>query len=224
VYEIAVIVQDGMRRMYEKGENRFYYIMLYNEDYTMPEMPRGVEEGIVRGIYKYKAAEGGKASLQLFGSGPILNEAVGAQSILAEKYGVYADVWSVTSYTELRREALAVERWNRLHPAEAPKTAYIVTTLAQTEGPIVAASDYMKAVPDQLAPWLGTRMVTLGTDGFGRSDNREQLRRHFEINADSIAGAALSRLAREGKFNPQRAQNALAELGVSAEKIDPARA
>jgi pyruvate dehydrogenase E1 component len=224
VYEIAVIVQDGMRRMYEKGENRFYYIMLYNEDYAMPEMPKGVEEGIVRGIYKYKAAEGGKASAQLFGSGPILNEAVRAQSILAEKYNVPADVWSVTSYTELRREALVVERWNRLHPAESAKTPYIVTTLEKTEGPIVAATDYLKAVPDQLATWLGPRLVTLGTDGFGRSDNREHLRRHFEINAESIAAAALSRLARDGKFDSQRAQKALQELGVNAEKIDPARA
>jgi pyruvate dehydrogenase E1 component len=224
VYEIGVIVQDGMRRMYEKGEDRFYYIMLYNEDYAMPEMPKGVEEGIVRGIYKYKAAEGGKASVQLFGSGPILNEAVRAQSILAEKYNVPADVWSVTSYTELRREALAIERWNRLHPADAPKQPYIVSVLSQTEGPIVAASDYMKAVPDQLAPWLGTRMVTLGTDGFGRSDNREHLRKHFEINAESIAAAALSRLVRDGKFDAQRAQKALQELGVNAEKTDPARA
>jgi pyruvate dehydrogenase E1 component len=224
VYEIAVIVQDGMRRMYEKGENRFYYIMLYNEDYAMPEMPKGVEEGVVRGIYKYKTAEGGKASVQLFGSGPILNEAVRAQSILAEKYNVPADVWSVTSYTELRREALAIERWNRLHPAESAKTPYIVTALEKTEGPIVAATDYLKAVPDQLATWLGPRLVTLGTDGFGRSDNREHLRRHFEINAESIAASALSRLARDGKFDAQRAQKALRELGVSAEKIDPARA
>ena len=224
VYEIAVIVQDGMRRMYEKGENRFYYLMLYNEDYAMPEMPKGVEEGIVRGIYKYQAAGNGKAVVQLFGSGPILNEALRAQSILAEKYNVPADVWSVTSYTELRREALAAERWNRLHPAEAPKTPYVVTRLANTEGPIVAATDYMKSVPDQLAPWLGPRMVTLGTDGFGRSDNREHLRGHFEINAESIAAAALSRLARDGKFDAQRAQKALQELGVSAEKIDPAQA
>src|SRR5215469_1128326 len=223
-YEIAVIIQDGIRRMYQEMEDRFYYLMIYNENYAQPTMPKGVEEGIVRGIYKYKAAEGGKVGAQLFGSGPILNEAVRAQSILAQKYNVPADVWSVTSYTELRREALAVERWNRLHPAESAKTPYIVTTLEKTEGPIVAATDYLKAVPDQLATWLGPRLVTLGTDGFGRSDNREHLRRHFEINAESIAAAALSRLARDGKFDAQRAQKALQELGVSAEKIDPARA
>jgi len=151
---------------------------------------------------------------------------VSAQTILAEKYGVHADVWSVTSYTELRREALAIARWNRLHPAEPAKRPYILTTLetAKAEGPIVAASDYMKAVPDQLAPWLGTRLVTLGTDGFGRSDNRAHLRRHFEINAESIVASTLSRLARDGKFDAQRAQKALQELDVDSEKVDPARA
>ncbi len=225
VYEIAVIIQDGLRRMYEKGEDRFYYIMVYNEDYAMPEMPEGCEEGILRGIYKFKAAEGKKkASVQLFGSGPILNEALRAQGILAEKYGVQADVWSVTSYNELRREALATDRWNRLHPTEKQKQPLILKTLENSDGPIIAASDYMKAVPDQLAPWLGTRMVTLGTDGFGRSDNREHLRRHFEISAESIATAALSRLARDGKFDAKKAQKAFAELGVSTDKIDPANA
>ena len=226
VYEIAMIVQDGIRRMYQEGEDRFYYIMIYNEDYVMPEMPKGVEEGIIKGIYKYKAAEGKKADVHLFGSGPILNEALKAQQILSEKYGVQADVWSVTSYNELRREALAVERWNRLHPAEKAKQPYILTTLEKekAEGPIVAASDYMKAVPDQLAPWLGTRLITLGTDGFGRSDNRQHLRRHFEINAESIATSALSRLARDGKFDPKKAQKAFSDLGVNIEKGDPARA
>ena len=221
VYEIAVIVQDGMRRMYQEIEDRFYYITIYNEDYAMPEMPAGCEEGILRGIYKYRPAVG-KAAVQLFGSGPILNEALRAQKLLAEKYGVQADVWSVTSYNELRRDALAIERWNRLHPAEPEKQPYILNALDGAEGPIVAATDFMKAVPDQLAPWLGSRLVTLGTDGFGRSDNREHLRRHFEVNAESIAAAALSRLARDGKFDAQRAQKAFEELGVDTEKIDPA--
>ncbi|HLW52570.1 MAG TPA: pyruvate dehydrogenase (acetyl-transferring), homodimeric type [Candidatus Angelobacter sp.] len=224
VYEIAVIVQDGLRRMYQQGENRFYYIMLYNEDYPMPEMPKGCEEGIVRGLYKCKDAPSGKAAVQLFGSGPILNEALRAQGILADKYGVQADVWSVTSYNELRRDGLEAERWNRLHPAEKARQPYVVTALARAEGPIVAASDYIKAVPDQLAPWLGTRLVTLGTDGFGRSDNRQHLRRHFEINAESIAAAALSRLARDGKFDVKKAQQAMQELAVDTEKIDPSRA
>ncbi len=222
VYEIAVIVQDGIRRMYEKGEDRFYYITLYNEDYAMPEMAAGVEEGILRGIYKYRAAEKGSAAVQLFGSGPMLNEALRAQEILQQKYGIAADVWSVTSYNELRRDALAVERWNRLHPSQAEKQPYIVEALRGAEGPIVAATDFMKAVPDQLAPWLLNRLVTLGTDGFGRSDNRHYLRQHFEVNAESIAAAALSRLARDGKFDTQRAEKAITELGLNAEKIDPA--
>jgi pyruvate dehydrogenase E1 component len=222
VYEIAVIVQDGMRRMYQEAEDRFYYITLYNEDYVMPQMPAGVEEGILRGIYKLRPAANGNAAVQLFGSGPILNETLRAQQILVEKYGVGADVWSVTSYNELRRDALAIERWNRLHPAEPQKQPHILQALQGAQGPIVAATDYMKAVPDQLAPWLADRLVTLGTDGFGRSDNRQHLRRHFEVNAESIAVSALSRLAREGKFDAQRAQNAFAELGVDTEKIDPA--
>ncbi len=224
VYEIAVIIQDGIRRMYQEREDRFYYLTCYNEDYPMPEMPEGVREGILRGIYKYKAAPAGKAAVQLFGSGAILNEALRAQAILAEKYGVQADVWSVTSYNELRRDALAIERWNRLHPAEPAKTPYITTALEGAAGPIIAATDYLKIVPDQLAPWLHPRLVSLGTDGFGRSDNRQHLRRHFEVNAESIAAAALSRLARERQFDPARAQQAFTELGIETEKIDPARA
>jgi pyruvate dehydrogenase E1 component len=223
VYEVAVIIQDGMRRMYEKGENLFYYITLYNEDYPMPDMPEGCREGILRGIYKFKAASG-KATLQLFGSGAILNEALRAQGILAEKYAIHADVWSVTSYNQLRREALGTERWNRLHPAEAAKRPEILKVLEGTEGPIIAATDYMKSVPDQLAPWLGARMVTLGTDGFGRSDNRQHLRKHFEVNAEAIAGSALSQLARLGKFDAKKAQKALGDLGVNTEKGDPAKA
>jgi pyruvate dehydrogenase E1 component len=222
VYEIAVIVQDGMRRMYQECEDRFYYLTLYNEDYVMPEMPAGVEEGILRGIYKLRPATKGNAIVQLFGSGPILNEALRAQQILAEQYQIAADVWSVTSYNELRRDALAIERWNRLHPAEPQKEPHIHQALEGTQGPIIAATDFMKAVPDQLAPWLPERLVTLGTDGFGRSDNRQHLRQHFEVNAESIAASALSRLAREGKFDAQRAQKAFAELGVETEKIDPA--
>jgi pyruvate dehydrogenase E1 component len=223
-------------------------------------MPENCREGIVRGIYKYKAAENGTAAVQLFGSGPILNEALRAQKILAEKYGLPADVWSVTSYNELRRNALAVERWNRLHPAETAKRPYILEALetggsdsagkaaaesaevagksksskaksgskaskpSTSETPIIAATDYMKIVPDQLSPWLGSRLVTLGTDGFGRSDNREHLRRHFEVNAESIVAAALSRLARDGKFDAVEAAKALSDLGVDTEKVDPARA
>lgn len=224
VYELAVVVQDGIRRMYEKGEDVFYYITMYNEDYAMPAMPEGVTEGILRGLYKLKPASGGEAVAQLFGSGTILNEVLRAQEILSTKYGVQTNVWSVTSYNELRRDALAVERWNRLHPAEKERQSYLQTTLAGTQGPIIAASDYMKVVPDQLSPWLTNRLVSLGTDGFGRSDNREHLRSHFEISAESIVGATLSKLSREGKFKPKQAQKALAELGLNVEASDPAHA
>jgi pyruvate dehydrogenase E1 component len=224
-YELAIIVQDGIRRMYQEQEDRFYYLTLYNENYPMPPMPQGLDpEDVIQGIYRFRAAENGKAVVQLFGSGPILNEALRAQQILAEKYGLAADVWSVTSYNELRRDALRVERWNRLHPGEPAQTPHILRALAGAEGPIVAATDYMKVVPDQLAPWLQGRMETLGTDGFGRSDNREYLRRHFEVNAESIAAAALSRLARDGRFDVRQATAAFAELGVDTERADPARA
>ncbi len=224
VYEMAVIIQDGIRRMYQEREDLFYYLTMYNEDYAMPQMPENCREGILRGIYKYQAAAGGKAALQLFGSGPILNEALRAQGILAEKYGVAADVWSVTSYNQLRRNALSTERWNRLHPGQPEKRPYILSALDGAEGLIVAATDYMKAVPDQLAPWLGHRLTSLGTDGFGRSDNRQHLRRHFEVNAETIAATALSRLCREGKLDASRAQQALKELGIDTERLDPARA
>jgi pyruvate dehydrogenase E1 component len=224
-YEIAIVVQDGIRRMYQEREDLFYYLTLYNENYPMPPMPAGLNpEGVLKGIYRYLPAEKGPAQVQLFGSGPILNEALRAQRILAEKYDLPADVWSVTSYTELRREALSVERWNRLHPDQPERIPYLLTALKDAAGPIVAATDYMKAVADQVAPWLPGRMETLGTDGFGRSDNREHLRRHFEINAESIVTAALSRLAREGKFDAGKARAAFAELGVDTERNDPARA
>jgi pyruvate dehydrogenase E1 component len=224
-YEIAIIVQDGIRRMFQLQEDRFYYLTLYNENYPMPAMPQGVDpQGVLKGIYRFRAAPEGNAIAQLFGSGPILNEALRAQEILSNQYGVAADVWSVTSYNELRRDALAVERWNRLHPDQAPRAPYIVEALEGAEGPIVAATDYMKVVADQVAPWLPGRMETLGTDGFGRSDNREHLRRHFEVNAESIAAAALSRLARCGRFDMAKARAAFGELGVDTEKTDPARA
>jgi pyruvate dehydrogenase E1 component len=224
-YEIAIVVQDGIRRMYQEGEDRFYYITLYNENYAMPQMPADCKpEAVLKGIYKFRAAAKGKPKVQLFGSGPILNEALRAQQILAEKYNVASDVWSVTSYNELRRDALEAERWNRMHPDQPARTPYIVEALKGVDGPIVAATDYMKAVPDQLAPWLAGRMETLGADGFGRSDNREYLRKHFEINAENIAATALSRLARDGKFDMKKAKAAFADLGIDTEKIDPVRA
>ncbi len=225
-YEIAVIVQDGIRRMYQNNEDRFYYLTVCNENYAQPAMPQGeqVREGILRGMYKYKASEHGAAQVTLFGSGSILNEALKAQALLAEKYGIGADVWSVTSYTELRRDALHADRWNRLHPTEPERKPYLLETLGDADMPIIAASDYLKIVADQIAPWLPGRLTALGTDGFGRSENREHLRRFFEVDANSIAAAALSRLARWGRFDAAKAKQAFVDLGLETESIDPALA
>ena len=225
-YEIAVIIQDGIRTMYQEMEDHFYYLTVYNENYAQPEMPNipGIHDAILKGIYRYKESTEAPPVVHLFGSGSILNEALRAQQILWEKYQIASDVWSVTSYTELRREALSVERWNRLHPAEAPKTPYILEALKDAPGPIVAATDFMKTLPDQLAPWLPGRLVTLGTDGFGRSDTRAYLRRFFENDGESIAAAAISRLARDGKFDPKKATDAIRELGINPEAPEAARA
>ncbi len=223
-YEIAVIVQDGIRTMYENNEDHFYYLTVCNENYVQPPMPEtaNLQEGILRGMYLYRASENGPAQVTLFGSGPILNEALKAQKLLAEKYAVKADVWSITSYTELRREALDVDRWNRLHPAEEPRIPYLVKSLAECDMPIIAASDYMKMVPDQIAPWLPGRLTALGTDGFGRSENREHLRHFFEVDAASITAAALSRLAHWGRFDKLLAKQAISELGLNPESLNPA--
>jgi pyruvate dehydrogenase E1 component len=223
-WETAVIVRDGIRRMYENREDIFYYLAVYNENYAHPPMPEGCEEGILKGLYRFSKSELAKpkARAQLLGSGPMLNEAIKAAQILAEKYNVAADVWSATSYNELRREALRIERWNRLHPAEPAKVPYVQQLLEPTEGPVVAASDFMKAVHDQIAPWVPGRFVSLGTDGFGRSENRTYLRRHFEIDAAAIVSATLSKLARDGKFDPKKAAKAIVDLEIDPEKIDAA--
>jgi len=219
-YELAVIIQDGLRRMYAEDEDVFYYITICNENYAQPPMPggEGVIEGILKGIYRVSASANGPARVQLWGSGTILNEALRAQKLLWERFQVPADVWSVTSYNRLRAEALEVERWNRLHPAAAPRKPFIQQVMEATEGPIVAASDYMKVLADQLAPWLAGRLVSLGTDGFGRSESRPYLRRFFEVDAESIAAAALERLARWGEIAPETAQKAIIELGIDPEK------
>ena len=221
-YEIAIIVQDGIRRMYENNEDHFYYLTVCNENYLHPAMPDvpNLKEGILRGIYRYQPSASGPAQVNLFGSGPILNEALKAQAILRDKYGVSADVWSVTSYTELRRDALMADRWNRLHPTQAPRVPYIVQALGDADLPIIAATDYMKIVADQIAPWLPGHLTALGTDGFSRSENREHLRSHFEVDAANIAAAALSRLATWGRFDPQHATQAILDLGIDPNKID----
>jgi pyruvate dehydrogenase E1 component len=221
-YELAVIVQDGIRRMYEDGEDCFYYLTVENDNYEHLPIPAGVEEGIRRGIYQLNTPKKGKAAIHLWGSGAILPETLKAQKILAEKFQVAADVWSVTSYGELRRDAIETDRWNRLHPTAKAKSCYVAEQFAGDDLPIIAASDYMKVLPDGLAPWMAGRMTSLGTDGFGRSDNREHLRRFFEVSGEAIAGAALSRLARDGKFDKRKIKKAFADLGVDPEAPNPA--
>jgi len=223
-FEIAVIVRDGIRRMYEEDESVFYYLTLENDNYVHPEMPKGVEEGILKGIYKLRKQPGrGAAKAHLWGSGAILGETLKAQEILADKFKVQADVWSVTSYTELRREALSVDRWNRLHPAQKEKVPYVAQQFTD-DAPVIAASDYMKTLPDGLSPWLPGRITALGTDGFGRSESREYLRNHFEVSAAAIAAATLSRLARSGDFDKRKIKKAFEELGVDPESPDAAYA
>ena len=211
--------------MYAENEQVFYYITMYNEDYAQPEMPQreDVREGIVRGLYLFKPAAKGHATVQLFGSGTIFNEVLKAQEMLSTKYGIEADVWSDPSYTEVRREALTVERWNRLHPSQPEKRPYLLHALGDAIGPVIAASDYMKVMPDALAPWLGSRLVTLGTDGFGRSDNREHLRHHFEVDAAAIVAATLSKLVRAGTVQADVAQAAFRDLNVDPESTEPSK-
>ena len=212
--------------MYEDQEDHFYYLTVCNENYVQPPMPeaQGIREGILHGIYLYKASDTGAAQVTLFGSGPILNEALKAQKILGDKYGIGANVWSVTSYTELRRNAIGVDSWNRLHPNEPQRTPYVVEALGNIDMPIIAATDYMKIVADQISPWLPGRLTALGTDGFGRSDNREHLRRFFEVDAASITAAALSSLSKWGRYDANRATQAVHDLGLNPESINPAEA
>lgn len=222
-YEIAVILQEGMRRMYKENEDIFYYITLENENYPHPPMPKGAEEGILKGLYKYKSAKNAKnrPHVQLIGSGSILREALRAQDILDKQFRIAADVWSATSYKELRREALAVERRNMLNPGGKQEIPYVTRVLENEPGPVVAVSDYMKLLPDMIYRWVPGEMTTLGTDGFGRSDTREALRRHFEIDAEHICLAAIGQLVKTGEIKPATAKKAAKTLGLDSNKPDP---
>ncbi|BBO36342.1 pyruvate dehydrogenase (acetyl-transferring), homodimeric type [Lacipirellula parvula] len=219
-YETAVIVFDGLKRMYEDNETAIYYITLENENYEMPEMPAGCEEGIIRGMYRVanNEAEGGSLRVQLFGSGPILRESLRAAEILKTKYNVSSDVWSVTSYNQLRRDAQECERWNMLNPEKPRRHSYLQEQIDATEGPIIAASDYMRILPDQLGPWLKGRLFSLGTDGMGRSESRANLRRHFEVDAESIVVATLYKLSLDGKYDAAAVAQAIKDLGINPEK------
>ena len=221
-YETAVIVLDGLKKLYEDGETAIYYITVENENYHHPKMPEGVEEGIVKGIYQVseKKAEG-PHQVQLFGSGPILRSVLSAQELLAEKFGVSSKVWSVTSYNELRRDAADCERWNMLHPTETPRKSYLETVLEGEEGPFIAASDYVRAVSEQVSQWVPGGLYCLGTDGMGRSETREALRRHFEVDSEFIAVAALYRLAKAGAIELGDVGKAIKELDINPEKINP---
>jgi pyruvate dehydrogenase E1 component len=224
-YEVTEIIADGMRRMYRDGEDLFYYLTLYNENYPMPAMPQGAMPGILKGMYKFRAGapagKGKKLHAQLLGSGPILREALRAQEILASTYGVTSDVWSVTSYKHLRSEALHAQRWNMLHPGENPKSSYLQQILEGEEGVFVAVSDHMKIVADQIAPWVPGGLTTLGTDGFGRSDTREALRRFFEVDAELTVIATLHALAEKGQIDRKVVAKAIKDLGVNPDKIFP---
>ena len=221
-YEVAVIIADGMRRMYHEGEEIFYYLTLYNENYPMPALVQGSEQGILKGLYKFKAGpDDGKLKAHIFGSGPILLQALRAQNILAERFGVCADVWSATSYKLLRNDALRTKRWNMLHPEETPKQSYLEELLNKEKGPFVAVSDNIKLVPDQIAPWVPGGLSSLGTDGFGRSDTRERLRRFFEVDAECTVVATLNALAERGQLERRVVSQAIRELGVDPAKMYP---
>jgi pyruvate dehydrogenase E1 component len=221
-YELAAIVERGLERMLHDEENVFYYITLQNENYPMPPMPEGAKEGILRGIYKFRPAEARfKNHVQLFGSGSIMNEVLRAQKLLADRFDVSSDVWGVTSYQQLRRDALSAERHNRLHPTDQPQVPYLARALEGAKGPFIAASDYMKIVPEQITRWIPGRFVPLGTDGFGMSDTREALRRHFEVDAENVALAALDALRAENRVDAAIIERAIEELGIDPDKIDP---
>jgi len=221
-FELAAIIEDGMRRMYGEDENIYYYITLQNENYAMPPMPEGAKEGILKGLYRFRpAAKRLGKHVELWGSGSIMLQVLRAQVLLAEKFGVSSDVWGVTSYQALRSDALACERRARLHPEEKPRIPYIQQALEGVKGPIITASDYMKSMGDLVARFVPARLVPLGTDGFGMSDTREALRRHFEVDAESICIGALDALRAEGKVSSAELAKAIKELGVDPDKVPP---
>jgi pyruvate dehydrogenase E1 component len=227
-YELAAIVRDGIDRMYSKGEDVFYYITIYNENYAQPpkpgDDPAATDEAIVRGIYRFAEApeiEGERARIRLVGSGSIMQQVIAARDLLAERFKIAAEIYSATSFQQLRNEALQVERWNRLNPDQEARVPYVAQVLGPDGGPIVVATDWMKSLPDLVAPWIGVPYLVLGTDGFGRSDTREALREFFEIDPPSIAAAALTGLVRCGQLDAKEAASQIRELGIDPERPDP---
>jgi pyruvate dehydrogenase E1 component len=222
-FEVAVIIQDGLRRMFKEQEDVFFYITLLNENYVQPAMPKGTEEGILKGMYKLSDGKGKKDAprVQLLGSGAILREVIAAQDLLEKDFGVAGDVWSCPSFNELRREGLDVQRWNLLHPEAKPRETYVGRCLNAAPGPVVAATDYMKLFADQIRPFLYKHYVVLGTDGFGRSDYRRQLRKFFEVDRFYVAVAALKALADEGSIPAATVAKAIKKYGIDPEKPNP---
>jgi pyruvate dehydrogenase E1 component len=225
-YEIAVIVEDGIRRMFVEGESIFYYLTVMNEQYAMPAMPEGAREGILKGLYRFRATSMPDAKLraQLLGSGAILPEVIKAQDVLESQYGVGSDVWAVTSYSQLYRDGHACERWNVLHPGEPPRIPYVTQLLRDAPGVLVAASDYVKMLPDSIDRWLPRPMAVLGCDGFGRSESRAALRDFFEVDYRYVVVAALAALAREGLLDAAVVTQAIAAFGIQPDKANPATA
>jgi pyruvate dehydrogenase E1 component len=220
-YEVAVIIQDGLRRMLTEREDVFHYVTVMNENYPHPAMPEGAQEGILAGMHLIREAAGKGPRVQLLGSGAILREVIAAADMLQEDYGVGADVWSVTSFTELRREGLEAERWSRLHPTEEPRIPYVEARLGDRPGPVVAATDYMRAFADGIRPFVRGRYEVLGTDGYGRSDFRDMLRRFFEVDRHHVTVTALGALAREGALDPAIAAQAITRYDIDPEAIPP---
>jgi pyruvate dehydrogenase E1 component len=224
-YELATIIESGIKRMYVDQESIFYYLTVMNEQYAMPPMPEGddVKAGIVKGMYRYSRAKNTAAKLkaQLLGSGAILPEVIKAAALL-EQFGVAADVWSVTSYSELYRDGNTCDRWNMLHPSQKAKVPYVAECLGKTDGVIVAASDYLKALPNSIDRWLPRPIISLGTDGFGRSEGRKALRDFFEVDARFVVVGALSALARDKQIDAKLVDKAIKDLGIDPEKKNPA--
>ena len=223
-YELAVIIQHGLEEMYVKKRPLFYYVTIMNENYIQPPMPEGCEEDIIKGMYLLRPHKGRKSKkmVQLMGSGTILREVIAAADILESQFGITADIWSVTSFTELRREGMTVSRWNMLHPDETPRTSHIEDCLADKSGPVIAATDYMKTFADQIREFIDASYTVLGTDGFGRSDTREQLRSFFEVDRRYIAVAALSALVKENVIDANVVKKAIVDFEIDPEKPDPA--
>jgi pyruvate dehydrogenase E1 component len=216
-----VIIHDGLKKMYVEQQNIFYYLSVMNENYLQPAMPQGAEEGILKGAYLLKEGGRGKLRATLLGSGTILREVIGAAELLEKDFQIPADVFSVTSFSELRREALNVERDNLLHPGNAPQTPFVAKLFAERTQPVVACTDNMRIVADQIRQWIPGRYITLGTDGFGRSDGRSALRGHFEVDRRFIALAALKGLADEGSIDRKVLAGAVDKLGIDASKANP---